>query len=182
MLSASDKLLVVQWLSYRDQGCCWFRTADVMSPRRIFVEAKGGEPRFDTADSVETDYNVAEGAKLPEGVSLDSPLRLKVAAKLAFPMGGLTDSGLRREIDRGRLQAEQIAGKLYTTLADINRMRESCRVTAKVRVSGDVLREGRTESSSPRQSGSSKTEKNISPQAALRARLKGTRPREPKKH
>lgn len=36
-------------------------------------------------------------------------------------------SGLRKERDKGRLVTEMIAGKEYTTLADIERMRELCR-------------------------------------------------------
>jgi hypothetical protein len=44
----------------------------------------------------------------------------------------MTASGLRREGARGRLGIERIAGKDYTTLANIERMRELCRVPAKV--------------------------------------------------
>ena len=43
----------------------------------------------------------------------------------------MTASGLRREGARGRLVIERIAGKDYTTLANIERMRELCRVAAK---------------------------------------------------
>ena len=45
----------------------------------------------------------------------DTPLRLGVAAALAFPDGSMTASGLRREGARGRLVIERIAGKDYTT-------------------------------------------------------------------
>ena len=62
----------------------------------------------------------------------DTPLRLSVAAAAAFPDGSMTASGLRREGGRGRLLIERIAGKDYTTLANIERMRELCRVEAKV--------------------------------------------------
>ena len=47
---------------------------------------------------------------------LDTPLRLKVAAKIAFPDGSMTDSGLRSEIAKGRLAVERIAGRQYVTL------------------------------------------------------------------
>src|ERR1700691_6017393 len=57
----------------------------------------------------------------------DTPLRLSVAAALAFPDGSMTKSGLRREAARGRLVVERIAGKDYTTLRAIGRMRELCR-------------------------------------------------------
>jgi hypothetical protein len=60
-------------------------------------------------------------------VKPDTPLRLSVAAAMAFPDGSMTASGLRREKARGRLIVERIAGKDYTTLADIKRMRELCR-------------------------------------------------------
>lgn len=44
----------------------------------------------------------------------------------------MTSSGLRREAARGRLLIERIAGKDYTTLANIERMRQLCRIRAKV--------------------------------------------------
>jgi len=65
-------------------------------------------------------------------ISPDTPLRLSVAAALAFPDGSMSASGLRRERDRLRLIVERIAGKDYTTLANIERMRELCRVDVKV--------------------------------------------------
>lgn len=65
-------------------------------------------------------------------IEADTPLRLSVAAVIAFPDGSMSASGLRRESARGRLQIERIAGKDYTTLASIERMRELCRVEAKV--------------------------------------------------
>jgi hypothetical protein len=58
----------------------------------------------------------------------DAPLRLDVAAKLAFPHGGMTVAGLRREAKRGRLVIYRIAGKDFTTLNHIKGMREQCRV------------------------------------------------------
>src|SRR6185437_4825357 len=64
-------------------------------------------------------------------VGPNTPLRLGVAASLAFPDGSMSASGLRREATRGRLVIERIAGKDFTTLANIARMRELCRVAAK---------------------------------------------------
>lgn len=58
----------------------------------------------------------------------NTPLRLAEAVRLAFPHGGMTVSGLRREALRGRLAIERIAGKDFTTLAAIEAMREKCRV------------------------------------------------------
>ncbi len=58
----------------------------------------------------------------------DTPLRLADAVEIAFPSGGMTVSGLRREIARGRLEAELIAGKHFVTLAAIQQMRQLCRV------------------------------------------------------
>ena len=70
----------------------------------------------------------------------DAPLRLSIAAKLAFPDGSMTASGLRREALRGRLQVERIAGKDYTTLEAINEMRKLCRVQARELGSTSVSR------------------------------------------
>ena len=61
----------------------------------------------------------------------DTPLRLKVAAKIAFPDGSMTDSGLRSEIAKGRLAFERIAGRQYVTLNAINEMRVLCREKQK---------------------------------------------------
>jgi hypothetical protein len=57
-------------------------------------------------------------------ITRNTPLRLADAVKIAFPMGGMTIAGLRRERDRNRLVIEKIAGKEFTTLAHIERMRE----------------------------------------------------------
>jgi hypothetical protein len=59
---------------------------------------------------------------------LNTPFRLADAVKQAFPHGGMTMSGLRREAARGRLVLERIAGKDFVTLAAIGAMRELCRV------------------------------------------------------
>ncbi|MEY9182046.1 MULTISPECIES: excisionase [Bradyrhizobium] len=59
-------------------------------------------------------------------MSPDTPLRLADAVKIAFPFGGMTVAGLRRERDRNRLVIDKIASKEFTTLAHIERMRELC--------------------------------------------------------
>jgi hypothetical protein len=78
--------------------------------------------------------------EIVERVTDDTPLRLKVAAAIAFPDGGMTASGLRREAKRGRLVIERVAGKDYTTLNHIKRMRELCRVRQDNRDSGYEMR------------------------------------------
>jgi hypothetical protein len=67
----------------------------------------------------------------PDEISDTTPLRLADAVALAFPRGGMTVSGLRREIKRGRLSCEVIAGKQFVTLLAIKQMRELCRVEQK---------------------------------------------------
>ncbi|KJC36741.1 hypothetical protein UB31_35780 [Bradyrhizobium sp. LTSP849] len=112
---------------------------------------------------------------MPSNMSEEAPLRLKVAAQLAFPDGSMTASGLRREAARGRLEVERIAGKDYTTLESIRKMRELCRVQVKVQDSTNERRDTLTANSSTVLSGSSRTGIAISPQDALRARLKKSR-------
>jgi len=70
----------------------------------------------------------------PETITLTTPLRLDIAARLAFPDGSMGVSGLRNEINKGNLPAEKIAGRLYVTLAGIGEMRQRC-VVQKVRYS-----------------------------------------------
>lgn len=69
-----------------------------------------------------------------------TPLRLDVAAALAFPDGSMGASGLRREAAKGRLAVERIAGKDYTTLQEIENMRELCRVPPKAPACGSAPR------------------------------------------
>jgi hypothetical protein len=61
----------------------------------------------------------------------DAPLRLSEAARIAFPDGSMSVSGLRKERDRLNLVVEKIAGKEYTTLNRIQTMRDLCRVNPK---------------------------------------------------
>jgi hypothetical protein len=63
----------------------------------------------------------------PEEVRPDARLRLADAASLS----GLTLSGLRNEARRGRLVVWRVAGKDYTSLAEIDRMFEKCRLIQK---------------------------------------------------
>jgi len=67
---------------------------------------------------------------------MDAPLRLEIAARLAYPDGSMTASGLRREAGRGRLAVERVAGKDYTTLNAIAEMRKICLLGPKERGSG----------------------------------------------
>lgn len=92
-----------------------------------------------------------------------APLRLEVAARIAFPYNGITAAGLRKERDRGRLVTEMIAGKEYTTLADIDRMRELCRVQRREPdLSGARKAARQTAASAAVRDGSSKMEASAS--------------------
>ncbi|HEY0218896.1 MAG TPA: hypothetical protein VGC26_03880 [Afipia sp.] len=106
-------------------------------------------------------------------ITRDTPLRLADAIEIAFPHGGMTVSGLRRERDRNRLVVERIAGKEFTTLAHIERMRELCRVEAKASASNSEQRDGTAqEKSHTRQLGGSAITAGISAQAALQMKLR----------
>jgi hypothetical protein len=111
-------------------------------------------------------------AKLPSSdeVGRDTPLRLGIAASLAFPDASMTASGLRREAARGRLIIERIAGRDYVTLAAIERMREKCRLAPDHTSISDAR--DLTTREATRQSGSSKTEAISEARAALRTMLK----------
>jgi hypothetical protein len=58
-------------------------------------------------------------------------LRLEIAAQIAFPDGSMSVSAMRREAAAGHLTIYRIAGKDFTTLADIEEMKTRCRVQAK---------------------------------------------------
>jgi hypothetical protein len=106
----------------------------------------------------------------------DTPLRLDVAAALAYPDGSMTASGLRREHKRGRLIIERTAGKDYTTLAEIERMRGLCREGYTRRVSGSE-RPSMTgmENLPTAQSGSSRTADTAKALAAAKMIVQGLR-------
>ena len=100
-----------------------------MAPRRPH-----GEVSFapGAADSDRAGQSPELGSISPTPVTgRTTPLRLDAAARLAFPDGSMSGSALRRLIVNGQLEAELIAGRYYTTLADIERMRGRCRVNRK---------------------------------------------------
>lgn len=102
----------------------------------------------------------------------DTPLRLAEAARIAFPNGALTVSGLRKEIERGRLVPEIIAGKTFVTLNAIKEMRRLCRVQAKVPASiSSPNAAPETEVSGSDPAGSSAMDQQSSAQDALRRKL-----------
>jgi hypothetical protein len=104
----------------------------------------------------------------PETITPDTPLRLDIAAQVAFPAGGMTASGLRREASRGRLTVERIAGKLFTTLHHIEKMREKCRDRRRDHPCGsNPSNEQKTGGSSAGRRGSSATERASAARAAL---------------
>lgn len=107
-------------------------------------------------------------------ITENTPLRLDRAAELAFPGGGMTASGLRKERDRGRLVTEMIAGKEYVTLAAIAEMRAKCLGPKKAQGfgaarSGEIQPRGGSRSD---RDGSSETERNSSLPVAFQRRLR----------
>jgi hypothetical protein len=70
----------------------------------------------------------AKQTEIRRSYSEDAPLRLDIAAAIAFPDGTMSAEGLRQEHCAGRLTIEAIGGSEYTTLAAIERMRGLCRV------------------------------------------------------
>ena len=99
----------------------------------------------------------------PDEVANDTPLRLDVAAAIAFPAGGMTASGLRREAARSRLAIMRIAGRDFTTLAAIAEMKAQCLVPRKEHASTSANVTGGTAL------GSSETERRKSALAAANA-------------
>ena len=106
-------------------------------------------------------------------IGANDPLRLKIAAALAYPDGSMTAAGLRREKARGRLVIERVAGKDYVTLAAIDRMRELCRLEAKVPDCGSDLGGKMPQEPSVAPYGLSATPATMNPRAALHTTLQG---------
>jgi hypothetical protein len=116
----------------------------------------------------------------PSSITPDTPLRLDVAVKLAFPAGGMTVSGLRRETARGRLQIETVAGKQFVTLRAIEEMRNRCREQQKAQDYGsNPSSETAKVASSGGQRGSFATDHVRSARAALEKTAQGLSERSP---
>ena len=75
-----------------------------------------------------------------DDIDSDTPIRLALAARLAYPDGSMSVSGLRRLGEKGLLVIERVNRRDYTTLTAIRQMREQCHVAPKVRASGSVPR------------------------------------------
>ncbi|WP_422385359.1 excisionase [Roseibium album] len=106
-------------------------------------------------------------------LSRNSPLRLKKAAEVAFPEGGISENSLRTLIHRGLLRAEMIAGRYFTTIEYIEEMRLKCRVEQKDRdFNSGRAATMRKEILSKEESTLSETGDGMSPQDALRVKLK----------
>lgn len=102
----------------------------------------------------------------------NAPVRLEDIIPIAFPAGGITLAGLRKEVARGNLAVEKIAGKLFTTLGDIKRMREKCRVKEK---DPDSINDLRREDVRP--PGLSETDQNSLARESLQHLVRKTRQR-----
>lgn len=78
------------------------------------------------------------GVRIPDRaeITAGTPLSLDVAARIAFPDGSMSALALRNAATRGDLGHAKIGGRVYTTLADIERMVAARWVKAEPRRSG----------------------------------------------
>jgi len=116
-----------------------------------------------------------------EDISDNTPLRLAVAADIAFPDGSISASSLRKERDAGRLTVERIAGKEYTTLANIQEMRRLCRDQAKDHSSGRSQQRSEAMAEQEALSGSLKTAPLGAAQASAQRMVEKLRQKKPNK-
>jgi hypothetical protein len=91
---------------------------------------------------------------ITKDINDDTPLRLREAARIAFPDGSISQNSLRREIYKGRLVPMLIAGKMYVTLRSIREMADRCLVAPKVRSSNSKAQNTNEESKFEPQHGS----------------------------
>lgn len=109
---------------------------------------------------------------LPSEVTPNTIIRLAEAARLAFPDGSITVTSLRCEAQKGHLTIWRIAGKDMTSLAEIELMKDRCRVKAKALACGSGTSAGTPmDPSSSEQDGLSLMEAGITPQDAFRMKL-----------
>ena len=67
-----------------------------------------------------------------------TPVRLALAAELAFPDGSVTAGTLRREIAVGHLTAWKVGNKMLTSQAEVTKWLDRCRVDASQPWSGPL--------------------------------------------
>ena len=97
----------------------------------------------------------------------DVLLRLDAVVEIMFPCGGMTVTGLRKERDRGTLDVVRVAGRDFTTLADVERMIERCRDLQKRPACGSARPSDAPAASPPRHGSFSTAESNIAQASAL---------------
>lgn len=107
-------------------------------------------------------------------IGREAPIRLDVAAELAFPAGGVSVAVLRLEAKRGNLEVSRVGKSYFTTLAAIDRMMEACRVQPKVLTSTSGDGPGAS------QPGPSGTDQLKSAQAALNLTVAGLKSGSPR--
>jgi len=110
-------------------------------------------------------------------VKPDDFLPLDEAARLGFPHDPrVKGSSLRREHKKGRLAIYRVAGKDCTTLADVERMKELCRIQEKAPAStSSELGETRAADSSNAACGASEMDAAKSALDSARARVTALR-------
>src|ERR1700730_13196139 len=113
-----------------------------------------------------------------DSIKLDTPLPLDVAVRIAFPHGGMTVSGLRRELKRKGLGPEMIARKQFTTLSAIEQMRKLCRADPTDLDCGSNRKKSTpTANASATRAGSSVTERSKAARASLEKTARELKPR-----
>lgn len=117
---------------------------------------------------------MSRSVRIPDRHEVDdtTPLRLDVAAAIAFPGGAMTGAGLRREAARNRLAVSRVAGKDWTTLRAIAEMIELCRAAPKAPTSSSNGQRRIPKAGSPgTHRGSSEMDDGKSARAAVLMRL-----------
>jgi hypothetical protein len=118
--------------------------------------------------------------KPPQGARMSAPPHLVVDNDVPQRLGvvaarfGLTAAALRTEAKRGRLVISRVAGKDWTSVAEVREMFDRCRVNPKESDSGFDQREAASAPPS-----SSETAQSRSAQAALNLRLSRLRESSP---
>ena len=116
-----------------------------------------------------------------ETIDPNQPLRLETAARLKFPDGSVSVAALRKLIKSDRLVAWRVAGKDLTSIHELDRMLERCRVTKNLPDFGtESLARQRMAEAPKTGPGSSSTVDVKSAQAAAKATLEALKRRLPR--
>jgi hypothetical protein len=126
--TAKQKIRDAQWRTYC--AIMKYNGFSTDGERRRLVDPADDLAPWDIV-AAEKPGTLLDAVEIKPDTKPDTSLRLADAARIAFPDGSVNVSTLRRLAANGLLTIHVIGRKHFTTLNDIERMKDKCHVQAK---------------------------------------------------